>query len=128
MQEGRQVAAVSFPVPSVQAGPIVLQVRGTVVVRGAEMVEQLLAVPQEGLPNVKGGATGRDGSQPVVVPTVENGEPEVGEHVLWHGVVVGHGVLLVVLVGLRRREGLCMNHLVDQGLLGWPAARRIAPI
>jgi hypothetical protein len=103
VQEGRQVAAVSFPVPSVQAGPIVLQVRGTVVVRGAEMVEQLLAVPQEGLPTVKGGATGRDGSQPVVVRTVEDGEPELVEQVLWHGVVVGHGVLLVVLVGMRRR-------------------------
>jgi hypothetical protein len=106
VQEGRQVVAVSFPVPSVEAGPIVLHVRATVVVSGAEMVEQLLAVPQEGLPNVKGGANGRDGSQPVVVRTVEDGEPELVEHVLWHGVVVGHGVLLVVLVGMRRRLGL----------------------
>jgi hypothetical protein len=103
MQEGRQVTAVSLPVPSVQAGPIVLHVRATVVVRGDEMVEQLLVVPQEGLPTVKGGATVRDGSQPVVVRTVEDGEPELVEQVLWHGVVVGHGVLLVVLVGLRRR-------------------------
>jgi hypothetical protein len=102
VQEGRQVVAVSFPVPSVEAGPIVLHVRATVVVRGDEMVEQLLAVPQEGLPTVKGGATGRDGSQPVV-RTVEDGEPE---HVLWHGVVVGHDGLLVVLVGMRRRLGL----------------------
>jgi hypothetical protein len=105
VQEGRQVVAVSFPVPSVEAGPIVLHVRATVVVRGDEMVEQLLAVPQEGLPTVKGGATGRDGSQPVV-RTVEDGEPELVEQVLWHGVVVGHGVLLVVLVGMRRRLGL----------------------
>jgi hypothetical protein len=102
MQEGRQVTAVLFPVPSVEAGPIGLQVRATVVVRGDEMVEQLLAVPQEGLPTVKGGATGRDGSQPVVVRTVEDGEPGLVEQVLWYGVVVGHGVLLVVLVGLRR--------------------------
>jgi hypothetical protein len=64
------------------------------------MVEQLLAVPQEGLPKVKGGANGRAGSQPVVVRTVEDGEPELVEQVLWHGVVVGHGVLLVVLVGV----------------------------
>jgi hypothetical protein len=106
VQEGRQVAAVSFPVPSVEAGPIGLQVRGTVVVRGVEMVEQLLAVPQEGLPTVKGGATGRDGSQPVVVRTVEDGEPGLVEQVLWHGVVVRHGVLLVMLIGLRRRVGL----------------------
>jgi hypothetical protein len=105
VQEGRQVAAVSFPVPSVEAGPIGLQVRGTVVVSD-EMVEQLLAVPQEGLPNVKGGATGRDGSQPVVVRTVEDGEPGLVEQVLWHGVVVRHGVLLVMLIGLRRRVGL----------------------
>jgi hypothetical protein len=70
------------------------------------MVEQLLAVPQEGLPNVKGGATGRDGSQPVVVRTVEDGEPGLVEQVLWHGVVVRHGVLLVMLIGLRRRVGL----------------------
>jgi len=105
VQEGRQVVAVSFPVPSVEAGPIVLHVRATVVVSGDEMVEQLLAVPQEGLPNVKGGATGRDGSQPVV-RTVEDGEPELVEHVLWHGVVVGHDGLLVVLVGMRRRLGL----------------------
>jgi hypothetical protein len=101
MQEGRQVVAVSFPVPSVEAGPIGLQVRGTVVVGAGEMVEQLLAVPQEGLPTVKGGATGRAGSQPVV-RTVEDGEPGLVEQVLWYGVVVGHGVLLVVLVGLRR--------------------------
>jgi hypothetical protein len=105
VQEGRQVVAVSFPVPSVEAGPIVLHVRATVVVSGDEMVEQLLAVPQEGLSNVKGGATGRDGSQPVV-RTVEDGEPELVEHVLWHGVVVGHDGLLVVLVGMRRRLGL----------------------
>jgi len=105
VQERRQVVAVSFPVPSVEAGPIVLQVRATVVVSGDEMVEQLLAVPQEGLPNVKGGATGRDGSQPVV-RTVKDGEPELVEHVLWHGVVVGHDVLLVVLLGMRRRLGL----------------------
>jgi hypothetical protein len=106
MQEGRQVAAVSFPVPSVEAGPIGLQVRGTVVVRGGEMVEQLLAVPQEDLPTVKGGATGRNGSQPLVVRTVEDGEPGLVEQVLGQGVVVGHGVLLVVLVGPRRRLGL----------------------
>jgi hypothetical protein len=106
MQEGRQVTAVSFPVPSVEAGPIGLQVRATVVVRGDEMVEQLLAVPQEGLPTVKGGATGRDGSQPVVVRTVEDGEPVLVEQVLWHGVVVEHGVPLVVLVGMGRRFGL----------------------
>jgi hypothetical protein len=106
MQEGRQVTAVSFPVPSVEAGPIGPQVRGTVVVRGDEMVEQLLAVPQEGLPTVKGGATGRDGSQPVVVRTVEDGEPVLVEQVLWHGVVVEHGVPLVVLVGMGRRFGL----------------------
>jgi hypothetical protein len=118
MQEGRQVAAVSFPVPSVEAGPIGLQVRGTVVVRGDEMVEQLLAVPQEGLPKVKGGANSRAGSQPVVVRAVEDGEPELVEQVLWHGVVVGHGVLLVVLVGMRRRLKLVHDHLVDQGLLG----------
>jgi hypothetical protein len=103
VQERRQVTAVSFPVPSVQAGPIVLHVRATVVVSGDEMVEQLPAVPQEGLPTVKGRATGRDGSQPVVVRTVEDGEPE---QVLWHGVVVGHDGLLVVLVGMRRRLGL----------------------
>jgi hypothetical protein len=96
MQEGRQVAAVSFPVPSVEAGPIGLQVRGTVVVSDDEMVEQLLAVPQEGLPNIKVGATGRAGSQPVVVRTVEDGKPELVEQVVWYGVVVGHGVLLVV--------------------------------
>lgn len=102
MQEGRQVTAVSFPVPSVEAGPIGLQVRGTVVVSD-EMVEQLLAVPQEGLPKVKVGATGRAGSQPVVVRPVQDGEPGLVEQVLWHGVVVGHGVLLVVPVGLRRR-------------------------
>jgi hypothetical protein len=39
VQEGRQVAVVSFPVPSVEVGPIGLQVRATVVVRGVEMVE-----------------------------------------------------------------------------------------
>ena len=72
---------------------------GPVVVSDGEMVQQLLAVPQEGLPKVKVGANGRDGSQPVVVRTVEDGEPELVEQVLWHGVVVGHGVLLVVLVG-----------------------------
>jgi len=53
------------------------------------MVQQLLAVPQEGLPNVKVGATGRDGSQPVVVRTVEDGEPELVEQVLWHGLSSG---------------------------------------
>jgi len=105
VQEGRQVAAVSFTVPSVEAGPIGLQVKGTVVVSGVEMVEQLLAVPQEGLPEVKVGANGRDGSQPVV-RTGEDGEPELVEQVLWHGLVVGHGVLLVVLVGMRGRLGL----------------------
>src|SRR5215218_5154736 len=123
MQEGRQVAAVSFPVPSVEAGPIGLQVGGTVVVSAGEMVEQLLAVPQEGLPTVKGGATGRDGSQPVV-RTVEDGEPGLGEQVVWHGVVVGHvsswWCSSVCAVG----SGLCVNNLVDQGC--WGGLRRAA--